>query len=90
MTITICACRFNGHFIIILHFQALEGQHGSMLALGYLIGEIYHRKRGVSVQDMETDTIEDAKLEDAFVIAVKAIGRIELTAYLVFKISMFE
>ena len=45
-----------------------------MLALGYLIGEIYRRKRNITVQDMETDTIEDSKLEATFATTVNAIG----------------
>ncbi len=59
--------------------QALEGQHGSMLALGYLMGEIYNQRKavisGTILDDMEVDSSDDSKVNEAFTKATKAIGK---------------
>ncbi|XP_077867837.1 proteasome adapter and scaffold protein ECM29-like [Saccoglossus kowalevskii] len=44
--------------------KTLEMQHGSLLALGYLIGRyLYQRKSGITVDDMETD-LEDSVVSE--------------------------
>ncbi|XP_070562742.1 proteasome adapter and scaffold protein ECM29-like isoform X2 [Ptychodera flava] len=57
--------------------QRLETQHGSLLALGYLIGRyLYRKKLDVTVTDMETDlddTVATEQLNEAISDAVKAI-----------------
>ncbi|XP_077980977.1 proteasome adapter and scaffold protein ECM29-like [Glandiceps talaboti] len=57
--------------------QRLETQHGSLLALGYLIGRyLYKKKSDVTVQDMETDldeTVVSEQLNECIADAVRVI-----------------
>ncbi len=51
-----------------------------MLALGYLMGEIYNQRKavisGTKLDDMEVDSSDDSKLNEAFTKATKAIGKV--------------
>ena len=62
-------------------FQAIEGQHGSLLALGYLLGHLLSvDKRQVGdlvVEDMDVDGAEDKQLEEIVSKAVKKIGKFD-------------
>ena len=53
-------------------FQALEGQHGSMFTLGFLIGFLANKKR---TQGGETDKQTDTALNTAIKQAVNEIGK---------------
>ena len=55
--------------------QALEGQHGSMLAVGYLIGGILHKKKNIDVEDMETESTHVSKFEETFTLATRTISK---------------
>lgn len=70
-----CSMSFcNCGFVL---FQSLEGQHGSLLALGYLIGRIYshsnNRLGDVTMEDIE-EKQEPTKDNDNVTLAVKQIG----------------
>ncbi len=55
-------------------FQALEGQHGAMLAVGFLIGGIYSQSRAAALQDMETDAAMTSQQDEIFRQAAVVIG----------------
>ncbi len=64
--------------IVLVLFQAFEGQHGSALALGYLMGELFRQKRQAVVEDMETDAAQESKADATFIEAVKATGKCQV------------
>ena len=65
----------------VMNFQAFEGQHGSLLCLGYLIGYLLasHRAHSsqVTLEDMEVDhSADEKKVMDAITKAVIQIGMV--------------
>ena len=63
------------YFLLIFYRQALEGQHGSMLAIGYLIGGILHKNKDIDVEDMETESTPVSKFEETFTLATRTISK---------------
>ena len=72
--------------------QALEGQHGSLLCLGHLIGLILaNRRQGngdLVIEDMETDENEDNDTKNqAIQKALTGIGNVLLLDFINFDIK---
>ena len=69
---------YNKMILTLWLLQALEGQHGSLLALAYIIGEIFRSQKINQEAGNSVLSNIDKPLQDSIVKAVMKIGELKL------------